>query len=250
MFADLGNVFLQSNGGIKNLTQSNDAHGQDKAQEETHNGVLRIAGGAGGGGDNSSICHTGGGSVNNGADSLGQNIGNGIGQALCLYRIRTGYRYPEQLGLVHSLCRDHLSEFLISQRSAGIVNDIHQGFSGVENNQIGINQVSGSRQVTGRNAEGSVSQRQVAVIDVEDCRRFILGRYQEEGAGKRKCCAQHGNDDHKPCPAHYRPEQTAGINLLALIFVIISLVHIFLHLSIYSIPLGLYFSVKECHPAI
>ena len=65
---------------------------------ETGYGYIEIAGQAG---------NDGGGSVNDGADSLGQNIGNGIGQTFRLLRVRTFHRYTENLRFIDRLSGNH-----------------------------------------------------------------------------------------------------------------------------------------------
>ena len=159
MLAGLGHIFFTTDGDIKNLIQNDRTNAQNKAQQETNERILGVAGRTGSGRHNGRVHDLCGSSINDGADSLGKDIGNGIGQSFSLLRILAGNGNAEDFRFIDRTGTDHLFKFPVCTGSTCIIDDVHQRFSGVENDDVGIDQISGGCQVTGRNTDRGISQR-------------------------------------------------------------------------------------------
>lgn len=152
-------ILFGADGHIHQLPDHDIQHRQCKAQNQADHGILGITGGTGAGRQHRGVDHLGGRSLNDAGDPLGQRIGNGIGSHLSLHRILTGHDHPKNLSGIHSLRSDHGRQLSICTVHAGVVNDVRQGVSGIEDDDVGIAQALGGGNIRRGDAQGSLTQR-------------------------------------------------------------------------------------------
>ena len=232
MFAALGHILLGADGDVKNFTQSNQAYRHHKTQQESDNGILNIAGGTGRAGNHRSLHNLGRGTVDDGTDPLGKNVGNGVGDLLCLIGIGACNGNLKNLGFINRSGSNHISDFPVGAVDAGIVDHIIERLSGVQNDDVRVNQISGGRQVTGGDAEGRIANGQGAVVDIELGRCFILGGNEEECSRKGNYHTQNGYNCDHPCAIQDSAQNPAKVDFYLIIFLKGIFVHRFLQICI------------------
>ena len=217
MLTVLGNILFGADGDIHQFQHHDNRRHDHQTQGKAQQGVLGIAGRAGAGGQHCGIHHLGGSAVNDAGDPLGQDVGNGIGNSLRLFRIFAGDHHPENFRFIHRFGRDHALHFAISTVNAGIVDHIVQRFPGLQNHDIGIDQILGRGKV--RCADDAVDTHiQSVVIDIEHGGRLILGCHEQHRVGQRQHRAEHRHGTDQPRLFQQRAEQPRQVDLDLFIF--------------------------------
>ena len=173
--------------------------GKHRTQQEAQHGILTGAGSGLLGGHHGGIYDAHGGAVYHGGDLLRKHSGNGVGQKLCLLRACAGDLYREDLRRIHGAGADHFLELVIAIAHTGLLDDIVQRRAGVQNNNIGIHQAFGCRQVGCRNAQLAACHGNIRAVDIQQGVCLICRGDQQLGIAKGQAGAynrrQHNGHD-------------------------------------------------------
>ena len=223
--AGLCHILFIADGHIHQFPDYQIGRSQQQAQGKAQHGVSGVVGRTGAGRHHSGIHDLGRSAFDNAGNPLGQDIGNGVGDPLSLQRVLTGNGYPENFRVIHSCRRNHISHFAVRAFHARIVNHSVDGFSGLQNDNVRLDQAAGRADITGADTQRCFTQGYIRVIDIEHSGRLVSGGDQEHGSQKHHHRTDHSHQAHQPGFIQQYGKQSLEVNLHFFIVLYLFLFH-------------------------
>ena len=209
----LQQVVLVLHAVVKQLAHRDEAAAEHQTQQHAQRRIAGIAGRRLAGGRHGGVHHPGGGAVDDVGDAAGQHLGDGVGHPLRLLRVGHGHIDLHHLRGVDGAGADHVLHILIGIIHTGGADHLVQRCAGVEDDNVGVHQALGRRQVRVAQAHLRAAHGQRVVVHIHQRAGRVHGRDYESRIGKGKASHHRNGHQNQPGMPPERLQQRDQIDL-------------------------------------